>query len=141
MRVEISDEARRYIGVFDELTDVTPLDCLVQDDHDRVVFLVPAGEMSDAVGPGGRTVDRVESELGVDVDLVEDAPTPEAFVANALSPAAVRGVTISEQNDTVAYVEVAEADRGVAIGTGGRNIEAARELARRHFDIDDVQLA
>ena len=141
MRVEISDEARRYIGAFDDLVGVAPLDCLVEADGDRLVFLLPAGEMGEAIGPGGRTVDRVESELGADVELVENAATPDAFVANALAPAAVRGVTVSEQGDTVAYVEVAEADRGVAIGADGRNIEAARTLARRHFDVDDVQLA
>ena len=141
MRVEISDEARRYIGAFDDLVGVAPLDCLVEEDGDRLVFLLPAGEMSEAIGPGGRTVDRVESELGADIELVENAATPDAFVANALAPAAVRGVTVSEQGDTVAYVEVVEADRGVAIGTDGRTIEAARTLARRHFGVDDVQLA
>ncbi|GAA0211116.1 NusA-like transcription termination signal-binding factor [Halobaculum roseum] len=141
MRVEITDEARRYIGTFDELVGVAPTDCLVFEDGDRVVFLIPAGEMADAVGPGGTTVERVEERLGASVELVEDADTPEAFVANALAPAAVRGVTVSRQNDVVAYVEVVDADRGVAIGADGRNIEVARALARRHFDIDDVQLA
>jgi N utilization substance protein A len=82
----------------------------------------------------------LEDRLGKDVDLVEDADTPEAFVANALSPAAVYNVTISENRTTIAYAEVAEEDTGVAIGSGGRNIETARLLADRHFDIDDVQL-
>jgi Transcription elongation factor len=49
-------------------------------------------------------------------------------------------VTISEQNDTVAYVEVDEADRGVAIGNDGQNIDTARQLANRHFDIDNIEL-
>jgi N utilization substance protein A len=49
-------------------------------------------------------------------------------------------VTVSEQNDRVAYVEVPAEDRGVAIGRDGRNIETARRLARRHYDIDDIQL-
>lgn len=138
MRVTLSDEARRHIGRFDELTEVTPRDCLIEED--RLTFVVPAGEMREAIGPGGRTVDRVEEELGREVRLVEDAGTAEAFVANALAPAAVRAVTISEQNDRVAYVEVEAVDRGIAIGTDGRNIETARRLARRHYDVDDVQL-
>ena len=74
------------------------------------------------------------------VKLVEDAPTPEDFVANALAPAAVYNVTISENDDRLAYVEVPEADRGAAIGTDGKNIEIARELARRHYDVEDIQL-
>jgi N utilization substance protein A len=52
----------------------------------------------------------------------------------------VTHVTISEQNDRVAYVEVDSEDRGVAIGVEGKNIRTARELARRHWDLDDVQL-
>lgn len=138
MRVTLSDEARRYIGRFDAITGVGPKDCLVEGD--RLVFLVPAGEMADAIGPDGSTVERAEEQLGRTIELVESADTAEAFVESALAPAAVRGVTISEQNDTVAYVEVAEADRGVAIGAEGRTIDVARRLAKRHYDVDDVQL-
>jgi N utilization substance protein A len=138
MRVELSDEARRYIGRFDELTGVAPKDCLVEGD--RLVFLVPAGEMASAIGQAGETVEEAERRLGKSIDLVEDADTPEAFVASARAPAAVNAVTVSEQNDRVAYVEVAAPDRGVAIGADGQNIETARVLAKRHYDIDDVQL-
>ena len=138
MRVELSDEARRYIGRFDELTGVAPTDCLVESD--RLVFLVPAGEMASAVGQAGETVEEAERRLDASIELVEDADTPEAFVASALAPAAVNAVTISEQNDRVAYVEVQDADRGVAIGADGTNIETARRLAERHHDIDDIQL-
>ena len=138
MRVELSDEARQYIGQFDELTDVTPKDCLVEGD--RLVFLIPAGQMAEAIGQAGETVTEAEDRLGKTVELVEDADTPAAFVESALAPAAVRGVTISEQDGRVAYVEVAEADRGVAIGAEGQNIETARKLAKRHYDVDDIQL-
>jgi N utilization substance protein A len=139
MRVTLSDEARRYITLFEDETEVQPRDCLISDE--RLVFLIPAGEMGQAIGPGGRRVKRVESATNRTVGLVEDADRAEDLVANALAPAAVYNVTISENEDTVAYAEVAQEDRGVAIGTDGRNIEAARALARRHFGVDDVELA
>lgn len=138
MKVTLSDEAMRLIGLFDELTEVSAKDCLVEDD--RVVILVPAGEMGKAIGPAGKTVKRFEERVGKTVELVEDADTPAAFVASALAPAAIRHVTISEQDDRVAYVEVEDADRGVAIGKDGKNIQTARVLARRHYDVDDIQL-
>ncbi|MFC6836678.1 NusA-like transcription termination signal-binding factor [Halomarina ordinaria] len=140
MRVTLSDRARRFIALFEDVTDVAARDCIVDDDEDRVVYLVPPGEMGKAIGPDGYHVERVEERLGRRVELVEDADTPEAFVANALAPAAVYNVTVSRNRDVVAYAEVAHEDRGVAIGTGGRNIERARTLARRHYDIDDVEL-
>jgi N utilization substance protein A len=138
----LTDRARRYLAAFEEETGATGVDCVVLDDEDdeRLLIVVAAGEMAEAIGPGGRRIERFESSVGADVSLVEDADTAADFVANALAPAAVYNVTISENDDRVAYVEVDEADRGVAIGADGRNIEAARLLAQRHFDVDDVQL-
>jgi N utilization substance protein A len=140
MPVRLSDEARRYIVAFDDITGATATDCVIDEAGDRLVFVVTAGEMGAAIGPGGETVERLEAEVGRDVRLIEDAEDPEDFVANALTPAAVYNVTISENDDTIAYVEVDEADKGVAIGADGQNIALARRLAERHFDVDDVQL-
>ena len=134
----LSDDARQFIARFDDETGATAIDCVVGDD--RLVFVVSIGEMAQAIGPGGETIGRLEERLDRDIELVEDADRPEEFVANALSPAAVYHVTISENETLVAYVEVADGDRGVAIGSGGKNIETARLLAKRHFDIDDIQL-
>ena len=140
MALELSDDARRLVALFEDEADVVVRDCLLVEDDDLVVFVIKAGQMSDAIGPGGRTVKRIERKLGKDVKLVEGADVADAFVANAFAPAAVYNVTISENGDTIAYVEVAEEDRGVAIGTDGRNIDIVRTLAERHFGIDAVEL-
>lgn len=154
MTVRLSDEARRHIALFEEVTGVGARDCIVTDE--RVVFVVPAGEMPDAIGPGGRNVSRVEERVGRDVELVEDADDPGTFVANALRPAAVYGVTVRERDpedgsasgdrpaaddaETVAYAEVDGDDMGAAIGSGGRNVRMAARLADRHFDVGAVEL-
>ena len=96
--------------------------------------------MVETIGPGGATVERFEERIGRSVRMVEHAVDPATFVANALASAAIYNVTSSENDDTVASVEVADEDRGVAIGTDGETIRAARILAERHFDLDDVQL-
>ena len=140
MAVTLTDEARRYIALFDEETDVAATDCVVDKEYDRIAFVVPPGTMGQAIGPGGDHVTAVESKVGRDVTVVEGADTAEDFVANALAPAAVYNVTISENDTTVAYAEVDENDRGVAIGADGRNIDLARWLADRHFNIDDIEL-
>jgi N utilization substance protein A len=141
MVIRITDEARRYIAVFEDETAAPAVDCIVDDEYDQVVFVVPPDEMADAIGPGGKHVKALESKVGRDVQLVEERETPEAFVAAALAPAAVANVTISGNDEPIAYAEVPEDDRGVAIGADGRRIETARLLAERHFDLEDVQLA
>ena len=140
MTITLSDEARQLAALFEEQTEATVRDCVVDDDNDRVILLIKTGEMGKAIGSGGEHVRSVETEIGRSIKLVEDADRPEDFIANALAPAAVYNVTISENDDTLAYVEVADEDRAVAIGADGKNIEAARRLATRHYDIDDVQL-
>jgi N utilization substance protein A len=141
MAIRLSDEARQLAALFESETEATVRDCVIDDDHGRVLLLIKPGEMAQAIGPAGEHVSRVEDRVGKPIKLVEDAETAEVFVANALAPAAVYNVTISENDDRVAYVEVDDADRGAAIGDGGENIDAARLLAERHFDVDDVELA
>ncbi|MDY6817163.1 MAG: NusA-like transcription termination signal-binding factor [Halobacteriales archaeon] len=144
MAITLSDTARQYIALFEDVTGATARDCIVDEDEDRVVFVVDAEEMGQAIGPDGQNVRKLEGNIGRDVELVRNGVTAEEFVANALEPAAVYNVTISDGNDgddRVAYAEVAEEDKGVAIGKSGRNIEMARQLAARHFDIDDIQFA
>ncbi|WP_336328202.1 NusA-like transcription termination signal-binding factor [Halovenus sp. HT40] len=140
MTITLSDEARQLAGLFETETEATVKDCLLDEEFDRVIFLIKTGEMGKAIGAGGEHVSRVEERIGKSIKLVEDAPTAEDFVANTLAPAAVYNVTISENDDRLAYVEVAEEDRGAAIGADGRNIDAARRLADRHYDIDDIEL-
>ncbi|MFO7925338.1 MAG: NusA-like transcription termination signal-binding factor [Halobacteriota archaeon] len=140
MIVTLSDEARQYIAVFDDETDVPAIDCVVDEECDRLVFVVPAGTMGKAIGPGGKHVRAIESAVGRDVTVIENADTVEDFVANALAPAAVYNVTISENDTTIAYAEVDHEDRGVAIGKDGRRIDMARRLAKRHFDVDGIEL-
>lgn len=152
MRVTLSDAARQYIALFEDVTGATARDCVIFEadeadgedgdgnEEDRVVFLVRPGDMAQAIGSGGETVRKLEDQLSKDVTLVEDADTAEAFVANALAPAAVYNVTISEDDETIAYAEVDSEDTGIAIGENGRNITAAEALAKRHYDVDDIQL-
>ena len=164
MRVTLSDAARQYIALFEDVTGATARDCVIFDadaddggagdtddgdgasdvdgdeERDRVVFLVKPGDMGQAIGSGGENVRRVEDRLDKDVTLVEDADTAEDFVANALAPAAVYNVTVSEDDETIAYAEVDSEDTGIAIGENGRNITTAEKLAKRHYDVDGIQL-
>lgn len=141
MRITLTDKARRIAALIEDDTGATVRDCVVTDPDDRVVALIAAGEIAQAIGRGGNQVQQLQRRLGQPIRLVEDAPTAEGFIASALAPAAVYNVTISEGDERVAYAEVPEEDKGVAIGDDGRTIDAARLLARRHCDIDDIKLA
>ena len=140
MVIHLSDEARRYIAAFEDVTGVSAVDCLPEDDV--VTFLVRPDDMATAIGPDGRTVSQLEDRFGTDVVLIESADVPEVFVANALAPAAVYEVTVDDDDEeTVATAIVDEDDMGVAIGKDGHRIDRASRLAARHVGVDRIELA
>lgn len=141
-RRRLTDEARQHLRLFEAETGVSARDCVIDEEHDRILLLVRPEDMAEAIGPGGETVRSVESQINTEIKLVADAETPADFVANALAPAAVYEVTIDDDDEeTIAKAAVDEQDIGVAIGTEGRNIEAAKQLAARHFGINDIRIA
>ena len=141
MGITLSDRERRFIALLEAESGATVRDCVVEDDG-RLLFVVAPDDMAAAIGPDGRTVRGLEERLDREIRLVADAERAEDFVANALAPAAVYGVEVEEDEagQTVAVADVDPEDRGAAIGAGGRNVEAARLLAARHFGVDDVRI-
>ena len=138
MGIRLSDEARRYLGAFTDVTGARATDCVVDEE---IVFVVEPDDMGRAIGPDGRTVDALEERLGRPIVLIEDAAHADVFAANALAPAAVYDVAIeSREEGEVAVATVDDADVGVAIGRDGARIERARRLLDRHFEVADIEV-
>jgi len=140
MSVRLTEEEMRYISLFERMTEAVVRDCVERDE--TVVFVVESGEMGKAIGKGGANIDRVRRSVGKEVEVVEFSEDEADFVANAFQPAAIESVEVSEDDSgKVAYVEVAESDKGLAIGKDGENIETAKQLAQRHYSFDDIVLS
>ena len=93
------------------------------------------------VGQRGARVQAVVAELGGEkIDVIPWNDDPSQFVANALSPAQVEGVTIDEEA-RVANVTVPERMLSLAIGRGGQNASLAAKLTGWRINIrSDVPL-
>jgi NusA family KH domain protein, archaeal len=140
MSVRLTEEEMRYMSLFERMTEAVLRDCVERDE--TVVFVVESGEMGKAIGKGGANIDRVRRSVGKNVEVVEYSEDEADFVANAFQPAAIESVEIDDEDEggKVAYVEVNESDKGLAIGKEGENIETAKKLARRHYEFDDIVL-
>lgn len=97
------------------------------------------------VGQRGVRIQAIVSELsGEKIDVVEWSPDPGAFVANALSPAKVTSVhlTEDENGDKVANVVVQDKQLSLAIGKEGQNARLAAKLTGWRIDIkSETQVA
>jgi len=137
--VKLTTEGIRYIALFESLTGAIARDCYVDDENDRVIFVVKKGDMGLAIGKNGNNINRVKRSIGKHIEIVEYSDEVDEFVANALQPVFVKKVqVIMKENRKLAYVEVMSKDRGIAIGKNGRNIQKAKVLAQRHYGLEDV---
>jgi N utilization substance protein A len=139
MEVKLTTEGIRYIALFESLTGAVARDCIVDEENDRIIFVVKNGDMGLAIGKNGNNINRVKKSIGKHIEIVEHSDDLNEFVANALQPVAVKKVQIvSKDYKRLAYVEVMSKDKGLAIGKNGRNIQKAKVLAQRHYGLEDV---
>lgn len=100
--------------------------------HARQPGVDPVGS---CVGPRHVRIDSVKAELnGEKIDVVPWDPDPANFVANALSPARVLSVKLTESSKT-ATVVVPDEQLSLAIGQKGQNARLAAKLTGWRIDI------
>jgi N utilization substance protein A len=140
--IKITSTEMRYIALFESITGASVKDCIVDEEQGRVIFVVNMGQVGVAIGRGGRNIRTLERMTGKKHEIIEFAENPTQFIKNALKPAMVREVRITERPDgkSIAVVAVNPKDKGVAIGKNGRNAERLRFLAKRYFQIQNVSI-
>ena len=121
------------------MTRAKILDCIPEEE--RLVYVVKQGDMGLAIGKSGENINRVKKALDKPIELVEYSEDPVTFLKNAFGPVSLNSVNIINKNGKrLAYVEVPNKEKGLAIGRNGKNIEKVKMLARRHQNIEDVIL-
>ena len=87
------------------------------------------------VGPRGSRVDKVVSELKNEkIDIIKWSADPAEFVANALNPAHVISVFVSDK-EKICRVVVPDTQLSLAIGKEGQNARLAAKLTGWKIDI------
>ena len=93
------------------------------------------------VGLRGVRIQNVVNELGGErIDVIQWHAHPKVFIANALSPAQVMGVDISEAEKS-AVVVVPDGQLSLAIGKEGQNARLAAKLTGWKIDIKSASVA
>ncbi len=133
--IKFTSNEMRYIALFESITNANAKDCIVDEEQGRVLFVVSQGQLGIAIGKGGRNIHTLERMTGKKQEIIEYSEDPAQFIRNALKPADVKEVRITERPDgkSIAVVNVNPKDKGVAIGKNGRNAERLRFLSKRYF--------
>jgi len=88
------------------------------------------------IGPMGQRVRNVIHELhGEKIDIIDHSEDPAEFIAHALSPSQVKGVTLVDPTARAARVVVPDFQLSLAIGKEGQNARLAAKLTGWRIDI------
>jgi N utilization substance protein A len=105
----------------------------------KIAVLSHAAEVSAkgaCIGPMGQRVRAVMHELNEEkIDIIDYSDDPAEFVAQALSPAKVTAVTVTDATAKAARVIVPDYQLSLAIGREGQNARLAARLTGWRIDI------
>jgi len=139
--IKFTSREMQYISLFESITGAVVKDCVIEDD-DRIIFVIKEGNAGMAIGKKGRNITLLEKMTGKKHEIIEYSDNPAQFIKNALKPARVEEIRITERLDgkSIAVISVEPRDKGIAIGKNGRNAERIRFLARRYFQIYNISI-
>ncbi len=142
MEIKLTSDELRLMSLFQSVTSATARDCILDEKMDRVIFVVNKGQMGLAIGKGGSTIKQLQNVVAKKIELVEFSEDAAEFIRNMLNAEMVNDVRISDRSDgsKQAVVTVDQRKKGAVVGREGRNAEKARLLAKRYFQITNVQI-
>ena len=142
MEIKLTTDELRLMSLFQSVTSATARDCILDEKMDRVIFVVNKGQMGLAIGKGGSTIKQLQNVVAKKIELVEFSDDAAEFIRNMLNAEMVNDVRISDRSDgsKQAVVTVDQRKKGAVVGREGRNAEKARLLAKRYFQITNVQI-
>lgn len=142
MEIKLTSDELRLMSLFQSVTSATARDCILDEKMDRVIFVVNKGQMGLAIGKGGSTIKQLQNVVAKKIELVEFSEDAAEFIRNMLNAEMVSDVRISDRSDgsKQAIVTVDQRKKGAVVGREGRNAEKARLLAKRYFQITNVQI-
>jgi len=131
--IKLDSDAIELIKDFEGKTGAIVKDCIINGNE--ITFIVKEGDMGLAIGKKGAVVNKIKKDLDKEIHIYEHSEDPSKFIINVLFPVKVERVEITGKEAKV-YIDRLQRKR--AIGKGGKKINTAKELALRHFGIENI---
>ncbi len=135
--IKLDLQAIERIALFQSMTRVDAMDCV--ETQQVAYFVVPRGSVGRLKDSAG--VERLSKKLGKNLRLIEHRDEPEAFLRSLFWHYGVENVSVEQgPHGLQGRVHISPLMKGRAIGKGGENLKALRELAKRHVGLEGIVL-
>jgi N utilization substance protein A len=108
-KIKLSPDEFRLLSLFQTVTTADARDCIIDEKMERVIFVVNRGQMGMAIGKGGSNIKQLQNVINDHLD-----------------------------GSKIALVVADAKKKGLVVGKDGRNVDKARLLAKRYFNITNV---
>ncbi len=133
MELKLSTENIRTIALFEKVTKVHAKDCI--STGNSIYFLVDSKKMGVAIGKNGSNIRELRRISGKQVKIFGYSPDMETFVRNV-----VPDLKTIERNGNSVMISVPGESKLTVIGKSGENINAIRDMLKRHFGVENFRL-
>jgi len=130
--MKIDNDTIQQINLFEGLTKSRVKDCF--EYNDRLTFIVNEGQIMDAVGKGGKKIQRIEEMFNRKLKVIEFSDDPEKFLRSFISPVKPKSIEINER--IIEVVVTTSKDRGILIGRSAKNLNMLKEVLGKYFGLD-----
>ncbi|MCE4599884.1 MAG: NusA-like transcription termination signal-binding factor [Desulfurococcales archaeon] len=135
----ITVDELRYLSVFQNFTEAVAYRCIIDEEGNRLIFLVNKGDLGKAIGKAGKNVKMLSKIFNKSIEIVEYSDDIDGMVKNLFSGVKILGIdVVTRGGEKQVIVKVAEEDKGKAIGREGRNIKRARLVLSKLFNVSKI---
>ncbi len=140
-KIVFNNELLKIMGLFAKITNTMPKDCFY-DANELLNFVVPKGEIRQAVGKMGANVKRIEQLLQKKIKIIEYDDNIEGFIRNIIMPIKVRSIQVDDINDekTITIEPEDLKTRGLLIGRNAKNLRNYESIINKYYKIKELKV-
>lgn len=137
MVITFDTERIRIIALFENLTNASVKDCLIDHETNTIYFVIDEGKMGFAIGKNGSSIKNAEKILGKNIKVFEFSKNLSEFVKNLIQK--VEEIRIKSENEKITVeVKVDKKFKPMIIGRDGKKLKIFKELLERNHKVSDL---
>ncbi len=128
-------QTMRYINLLDKASNVKTRKCFIY--NNAIIFAVPRGLVSRAIGPEAVNVRRIQDSLGKRVRIIEEAEgmkDARRFIQNIVDPINFKSLEIKE--NTFVINSGGTQSKAALLGRNKRRFEELKQIIEDTFHMD-----
>ncbi len=127
-----------FINAFEKMANSKVMDYIRSDDV--LYFVVDTKNIGKLVGKDGSNIKSISEKFGKKIKVFKYSKDLKEFVKNLIVRPIEKIELIGEKNTKSLKIKVANKDKAIIIGREGNNLKITKELLKKQFDIENIQI-